>query len=72
MYLSSPAEREVVGLRRFWRRAGPGVARGLLGPGADEATLKAVAASVLRAVVEQVLYRDFNLIFTLSCDLRRL
>ena len=52
-YLASPAEREVVALRRFWRRAGPGVVRGLLGPGAEDETVSAAAGSVLSAMVEQ-------------------
>ena len=42
-------------LRRFWRRVGPRVVRGLLGPGggADLATREALAGSVLQEMVEQ-------------------
>ncbi len=54
-YLDTREEREVVALRRFWRRAGPRVVRGLLGSGegADLATREAVAGSVLREMTEQ-------------------
>ncbi len=54
-YLDAREEKEVVALRRFWRRVGPRVVRGLLGPGggADLATREAVAGSVLLEMVEQ-------------------
>ena len=55
VYLDAQEEREVVVLRRFWRRAGPRVVRGLLGlgGGADLATREALAGSVLQEMVEQ-------------------
>jgi hypothetical protein len=53
-YLASPREREIVALRRFWKRLGPGVVKGLLAPyRADPATREAVAGSVLRDMVRQ-------------------
>jgi hypothetical protein len=58
-YLVERREREVVALRRFWRRCGRDVVRALLGPdgargrGVDEETREAVAGSVLREMVAQ-------------------
>ncbi|KAL2132612.1 hypothetical protein VTI74DRAFT_3602 [Chaetomium olivicolor] len=53
-YLSSPREREVLALRRFWRRrAKLGAVREFLGEGVDEATLKAMEASVFQNMVVQ-------------------
>jgi len=52
-YLSSPEEREILAMRRFWKKAGPAVVKRLLGEGTDGATLRAVQASVLEKMIEQ-------------------
>lgn len=61
-YLTSPREREIVALRKFWKRVGPAVVKGLLAlDRADLATREAVAGSVLRDMVQQAgLGRDWG------------
>ncbi|KAK0611830.1 hypothetical protein B0T14DRAFT_531109 [Immersiella caudata] len=54
VYMSSPAERELVALRRWWKRAGPGLVKPLLADEADdEDSLEQVQASILQKMVEQ-------------------
>jgi len=56
VYMSSPAEKELVALRRWWKREGPGLVKPLLageGEAEDEDTLEQVQASILGKMVEQ-------------------
>jgi len=54
VYMVSPTERELVAMRRWWKRAGPALVRNVLAPDEqDEDTLEQVQASILRKMVEQ-------------------
>ena len=52
--MSSPTEKQLVAMRRWWKRSGPALVRGLLpAEEQDEDTIEQVQASILGRMVEQ-------------------